>query len=281
MPIQSEFVQINDRTIHVRVYSPEKKETIICWHGLARIGYDFHEIAEILSRDYRVLCPDTIGRGLSQWAEEPEKEYNYANYVVLADSLCQYFNLDKFDWIGTSMGGIIGILLASGSYQQKIKHLILNDIGPEVPQEALERIIEYTTGEQPRFDTYPEFETYYKEIYFMMGERTQEEWLQLTSRCLRRTEKGKFTVHFDPDILQLPKKSVAEVDLWQLFGDIECPVMVLHGEQSDVLTSEIIDRMQTAKPNLYKIDIPGCGHAPGLHRSEHFDPVIRFLKKDR
>ncbi|MBU2455611.1 MAG: alpha/beta hydrolase, partial [Proteobacteria bacterium] len=167
MKIRSEFLTINDRSIHVRVYNPEQEKTIVCWHGLARNGFDFETIATELSKNCRVLCPDTLGRGLSQWAKTPETEYNYPNYVGIAMAICAHFNVQKLDWIGTSMGGIIGILLSSGPFKDRIQRLVINDIGPQIPDDALKRIIDYVSGVQPEFDTFTDYENYLKELYLI------------------------------------------------------------------------------------------------------------------
>jgi len=209
----SEFLTLNDRSIHVRVYNPEEEKTIVCWHGLARQGFDFETIAVQLSEKYRVLCPDTPGRGLSQWAKTPATEYSYPNYVSIAMGICEHFKVEKLDWIGTSMGGIIGIILSSGPFKEKIQRLVINDIGPQIPGDALKRIIDYVSGVQPEFDTFVEYETYLKELYLIMGKRTKEQWFQMASRSLRRKDNGRFTVHFDPDIIQVSDETVPAVDL--------------------------------------------------------------------
>ncbi|NOX32181.1 MAG: alpha/beta hydrolase [Deltaproteobacteria bacterium] len=277
MKITSEFLTINDRSIHVRVYNPEQEKTIVCWHGLARNGFDFQTIALLLSKKYRVLCPDTLGRGLSQWAKDPAKEYNYPNYVNIAMGICEHFNVQKLDWIGTSMGGIIGIVLASGPYTNRIQRLVINDIGPEIPDHALQRIIDYVSGIQPEFDTFIEYENYLKELYLVMGERTDEQWFQMTSRSLRRKDNGRLTVHFDPDIIQISDETVPAMDLWELFKQVECKVMLLHGLLSDVLTQDIVKRMESINSKMKVITIHDCGHAPGLHLDHHKDPILKFL----
>lgn len=277
MNITSRFLLINDRSIHVRVYNPKQEKTIVCWHGLARNGSDFETIARLLSKKYRVLCPDTLGRGLSQWAKDPAKEYNYPNYVDIAMAICEHFNVQKLDWLGTSMGGIIGIILSSGPFKNRIQHLVINDIGPEIPDDALQRIIDYVSGVQPEFDTFLEYENYLKELYLVMGERTNEQWFQMTRQSLRRKDNGKLTVHFDPDIIQFSDETVPTFDLWELFKQVDCPAMLLHGSLSDVLTRDIVSKMAAIHSKMEIITIPDCGHAPGLHVNNHNDPILKFL----
>jgi len=295
MTIKSEFIIINGRSIHVRVYNPDGKKTVVCWHGLARNGFDFEILAGRLAENYRVICPDTIGRGLSQWAKDPIMEYNYPNYLAIAMGVCEYFNVNEMDWIGTSMGGLIGIFLASGPYKDKICRLIINDIGPEVPSDALARIIEYTSGTQPLFDTFFEFQDYLKELYGTWGERTSDQWNRMTEISFRRNHIGKFTVHFDPNIIQVPDETPDETEmsdkklpldetlptdiLWQSFNAIVCPILLYHGLKSDVLTHDIVKRMKLSMPDMKVISFKDCGHAPGLHINKQIEPVIKFLSE--
>ena len=277
MESRSEFVNINDRSIHVRVYNPDGEKTIICWHGLARNGSDFEILAKRLAPNFRVLCPDTLGRGLSQWARNPASEYNYSNYLDIATGICQHFNVEQMDWVGTSMGGILGILLASGQYKDRIKRLVMNDIGPEIPDDALTRIIDYVSGEQPGFDTFFEYQDYLKELYGIWGPRTPDQWVRMTTSSLRRNSRGQFTVHFDPDIIQKSDETVPVIDLWESFNQVRCPILLFHGLLSDVLTLDIVRRMKLSQPDMAVITIKDCGHAPGLHIPEHNEPILNFL----
>jgi pimeloyl-ACP methyl ester carboxylesterase len=277
MQMISKFLKINHQSIHVRVYNPDHKKTIICWHGLARNHSDFDTIADRLSDRYRVICPDTLGRGLSQWANDPIKEYNYANYVNMALGICDHFHAEKVDWIGTSMGGIIGMLVAGSASPDRIRRLVINDVGPEIPKEALDRIISYTSGPQPEFETYPEFEDYFRELYAPMGERTADEWFKMASQSLRRKDNGKLTIHFDTRIIQLPDDNALPINLWDVFKQVRCPVMLLHGKDSDILLNDIVSRMLKINPDMTLVTIPECGHAPGLHRNHHIEPVLGFL----
>lgn len=277
MQSTSEFVMVNDRSIHVRVYNPKANRTVVCWHGLARNGFDFESLAQELSASFRVLCPDTLGRGLSQWARDPGEEYNYPNYVSIAQALLSHFNVDTLDWVGTSMGGIIGILLASGPCRGKIQRLVINDIGPEIPDDALQRIIDYVSGEQPEFDTFNQYQEYLKELYHMWGEKTDQQWLRMTETSLRRKEDGQFTVHFDPNIIQVSDETVPAVDLWEPFQMVECPLLLFHGKISDVLTKDIVTRMSKVQEKMKVITFDDCGHAPGLHLPSHIRPILQFL----
>ncbi|MCP4023328.1 MAG: alpha/beta hydrolase [Desulfobacteraceae bacterium] len=277
--VQSEFLQINDRSIHVRVFNPESKTSIVCWHGLARNCFDFDPIAQVLAQNYRVVCPDTLGRGLSQWAQSPAYEYHYGAYAETAVAICDHFQMDTLDWIGTSMGGNIGVILAAGPMKGRIRSLVINDVGPEIPPKTLERILEYTTGDQPEFDTFMELNNYLMELYDAMGGRSKEEWFQMTMQSARRTSKGKFTVLFDPQIVQMPDDNTPIPDLWEVFEAVTCPILLLHGSLSDLLTDEIVKKMLAIKPEMQVVDIPDCGHAPGLHKRHHMEPVLKFISE--
>lgn len=302
MEIKSEFININDRCIHVRVYNPQCKKTVVCWHGLARNSFDFEIIAMELGKTNRVICPDTIGRGLSQWAQNPKVEYTYPNYIAIAIGICNYFDIEKMNWIGTSMGGLIGIVLSSNFYKETISRLIINDIGPTVPPDALKRIIEYTSGKQPMFDTFIEYQDYLKQLYGIWGERTDKQWNKMTETSLRRTSTGQFTVHFDPRIIETPDttstdttstdktstdktppdktvsdEALPEITLWEPFNMIECPILLLHGLNSDVLTLDIVEQMKLSQLKMKVVSFQNCGHAPGLHTQDQIDPILKFL----
>lgn len=277
MKHRSEFLEIGGRSIHVRVHNPDQENTVICWHGLARNHSDFDLIAQRLGDRYRVLCPDTLGRGLSQWADDPEKEYSYPNYLAMALGIMAHFKAESVDWIGTSMGGIIGMLLAGSAAPEKIRRLVINDVGPQIPQGALDRIIAYTAGVQPEFKTYQEFEAYFREVYAPMGERNSREWFSMASRSLRRKDNGTLTLHFDTRIIQKQKTETPPMDLWDVFGRIQCPLMLLHGKDSDILPMDIVQQMSVVNPGMKLVHLPFCGHAPGLHRELHMTPVLEFL----
>jgi len=277
MQIISKFLKINAQSIHVKIYNPDHKRTIVCWHGLARNHSDFHTIASRLASRYRVICPDTLGRGFSQWAKDPIKEYTYPNYVNMALGICDHFHAQNVDWIGTSMGGIIGMLIAGSADPGRIRRLVINDVGPEIPKEALDRIISYTSGPQPEFETYPEFEAYFRELYAPMGTRTADEWFNMASQSLRRKDNGNLTIHFDTRIVQISDDTAPPVNLWDVFKQVTCPVMLLHGKNSDILLDGIVRQMQQINSEMELVTIPECGHAPGLHRDHHMEPVLDFL----
>ncbi len=272
-----EMVEINGREIHVRVINPDQKKSVFCGHGLLRNGEDFSRLAAALGqRGYRVIIPDMPGRGWSQWASDPEEEYQYPNYLAIATGLMDHYQVESCDWVGTSMGGIMGMMLAATSLKDRINKLVLNDIGAEVPVEAIARIKQYA-NEKKQFLSFSQFVNYIRELYQPFGERSEQEWLDMARSSCRRLENGKFTFHNDPSIgeqLVVPEESV---NLWPFFQLVDCPILLLHGRQSDILTDTIVGQMREIKPDLVYQGFEACGHAPGLHCDTHIKPVIDFI----
>ncbi|WP_162622652.1 alpha/beta fold hydrolase [Salinisphaera orenii] len=151
--LEHDFITLSNRELHVRVWNRSADKTLICWHILARNGADFEPLADALAKQgWRVLAPDTIDRGWSQWAKRPRKEYQFETYSALALGLLEHYRVDRLHWLGTSMGGLLGMVLKSGPLASRIERLILNDIGPAIPTAALRRIANYVR-ETPAFDT--------------------------------------------------------------------------------------------------------------------------------
>ncbi|EOD77905.1 D-(-)-3-hydroxybutyrate oligomer hydrolase [Grimontia indica] len=282
---------INGREIHVRAWNPEGGETVICWHGLARNSIDFVELGdELAAKGYRVLAPDTLGRGLSQWADNPKTEYSYANYIDMAVKLMDFYCCDKVHWVGTSMGGLIGMLIASSpDFGARITTLVLNDIGPEVPKEALERIVNYVQ-EPIAFRRYNEINQYLQTLYQPFGPHTCEQWHTMISASVRRLENGDYTTHYDPDILAQYDPNSPPMNLWRHFGNLNLPLMLMHGLHSDVLTKGIVKKMREVQPEMAVNYYLGCGHAPNLfyksyrHDVEHFieaHPIEQEVSQER
>lgn len=275
--MEHEFVTLQDRELHVRVWNPRASMTVVCWHGLARNGHDFEPLGEALAeRGYRVLAPDTIGRGLSQWAKEPRREYQFERYGELALSLLDHYEVGRLSWVGTSMGGLLGMLLAAGPLKARLDHLVLNDVGPAISVDSLKRITNYVR-DVPTFDTLTAFEARIRTLYAPFGPRSDASWREMAMACSCRLPDGRFVTHYDPEIVGQFDEAAPPVDLWPQFERVDCPLMLLHGTQSDVLTADIVATMQSLKPGLNYLAFDDCGHAPGLHLAEHILPVVRFL----
>lgn len=276
MNAASRYATCEGREIHYMEWGAGHAETVIAWHGLARTGRDMDEIAAHLSSRFRVICPDTIGRGLSQWSPQPEKEYCLAFYGRLAVSLMDQLGVGEVHWLGTSMGGAIGIHLAAGPLKGRIRRLVLNDIGPKLGEAAVERIRTYA-GSPAQFDRVGELEQYFRTIYKPYGWLSDEQWRHLTETSVRRTAEGKVTPHYDPGMVQQFTHHPRDYDQWDAWDAIDIPTLCLRGESSDLLLPEVADEMRSRGPKAVVVTIPGCGHAPALNVPDQFALVGRFL----
>jgi pimeloyl-ACP methyl ester carboxylesterase len=254
----------------------EGRETVIAWHGLARTGRDMDDIAAHLASRYRVICPDTIGRGLSQWSPQPAREYCLDFYARLAVALLDALGVDDCLWLGTSMGGALGIHLAAGALKGRIRRLLLNDIGPELAPAAVERIRTYA-GSPPQFDRMSELEQYFRTIYRPYGRLSDEQWRRLAETSARRTADGRLTPHYDPKIVLQFEHYPHDYDQWDAYDAVECPTLCLRGESSDLLLPAVAEAMRHRGPHTDVVTIAGCGHAPALNVPEQFQLVERFF----
>ena len=183
--MKSRYLVCEGRELHFTDWGAEHREAVIAWHGLARTGRDMDELAGHLSARYRVICPDTIGRGLSQWSPHPEREYCLDFYGRLALSLLEQLGIRNCHWVGTSMGGAIGIRLAAGALKGRMRRLVLNDMGPKIADAAVERIKAYA-GKPPQFDRLSELEQHFRTIYKPYGWLSDDQWRRLTETSTRR-----------------------------------------------------------------------------------------------
>ena len=274
--MKSNYVVCEDRELHYTEWGAEHGETVIAWHGLARTGRDMDDVAAHLSHRFRVICPDTLGRGLSQWSPHPEREYCLEFYARLAVSLLDQLGLDRFCWLGTSMGGALGIRLAAGALKGRIRRLILNDIGPQLAEAAVERIRTYA-GNPSQFDRLSELEQYFRTIYKPYGWLSDGQWRRLTETSVRRTAQGKVTPHYDPKMVLQFVHHPRDYDQWEAYDAIDVPTLCLRGESSDLLLPETAEEMRRRGPRAVVVTIAGCGHAPALNVPEQLSLVERFL----
>ena len=272
----SRYLRCEGRELHYTEWGAEHAETVIAWHGLARTGRDMDDIAEHLAQRWRVLCPDTIGRGLSQWSPEPEREYCLAFYVKLAVAFVDQLGIDRCHWLGTSMGGAIGTRAAAGPLRGRIRRLVLNDNGPQLAPAAIERIRTYA-GAPAAFATVTELEQYFRTVYKPFGWLSDAQWRRLTETSVRRLPDGRVTPHYDPAMVMQFTHHENDYDLWDAWDTLDLPVLCLRGEHSDLLLRETADAMRSRGPRSVVVEIEGCGHAPALNTPEQFALVERFL----
>lgn len=257
---------------------------LICVHGLTRVSDDFIPLAQELSKSYRIICPDIAGRGLSDWLSQ-YKDYQLDLYVrdmhMLIDHIFATSAVEELAWLGTSMGGLIGIYLA-GKEGVPINKLILNDIGPSMNIPALLRIGQYI-GQQVRFNTFSEAVSYMRQISVGFGSHTDVEWDTLASHVFIRDPEGFWMRHYDPGVARAFQEetpaslAVTEKKLWQAYDKITCPTLLIHGLESDLLTSEVALEMTKRGPKASLVELPGVGHTPTFVHSDQINIVKDFL----
>ena len=277
----SRFVTIQGMEVHVTQWGDSRKPAVVCWHGLTRNGRDFDILARQLSNDYFVLCPDTIGRGLSEWSSTPEQDYCFENYSNIAIGLLDHFQIDRVRWIGTSMGGAIGLKIAgTPQHQERIARLILNDIGAGGSGHGaqdiagIKRIIGYV-GNPPRFKTFTELKNYYKTVYATFGISSDEEWIDFTKYSCRRNNDGCISPDYDPNIA-LQFQHTEDLNLWDHWNRVTAQVLLIRGERSDVLPLDVAERM-IQKADCQMVTIPKLGHAPALNTTDQIRIVENFI----
>ncbi|OMH25702.1 alpha/beta fold hydrolase [Motiliproteus sp. MSK22-1] len=274
------FKALNSKGFHKIVYrewgAAENQRVLVCVHGLVRNSRDFDEIAQSLARNYRVVCPDIVGRGESDWLPEGVA-YDISQYLNDMVALIARLNVKQVDWLGTSMGGLIGICLASlpGS---PVRNLILNDIGPFISKESLQRIGAYV-GQECRFWSHQEVEDYYRSIYPAYHGISDEQWHRLAVCGCREHPLEGFVLHYDPKIGEYARAlSDQDIDLWDLWNNIQCPQMLVWGEDSDVLSADTVTAMKAAKPEMNVVSWAGVSHAPSLMVPSQIQKVVDWLR---
>lgn len=252
---------------------PANPRVLVCVHGLTRNGRDFDYLARALSDAYRVVCPDMPGRGRSDWLRDPV-DYNYPVYCNDLTVLMAKLGAENVDWLGTSMGGILGMNLASlpGS---PVRKLVMNDVGSVIPRAAIERIGKYL-GKDPPYDSIEALETDLRAVS-PFGELTGEQWRQLAITSAKQGEDGRWRFRYDPGIAQnFNAAPPADIDLRPYWKGVHGPVLVIRGEQSDLLLAETLEEMRR-RPRTEALVVPRTGHCPMLMNDAQVGAVRRFL----
>jgi pimeloyl-ACP methyl ester carboxylesterase len=253
----------------------DNPRVLVCVHGLTRCGRDFDTLAAAMQDKYRVICPDIAGRGESDWLSV-KAEYNYAQYMADMTALIARVTdkCESVDWFGTSMGGIIGMLLASHS-NSPIARLVLNDVGSFIPKASLERISMYLCS-SPRF---ADFESAVMAVRAVspFGEMSDEVWRKLTVPLVKQERDGSWTFRYDPGIAETFKHgALQDVDLSPVWKKLTCPVLITRGEDSDLLLKDTFEEMKR-KPNVRGVEFPRVGHAPIFQDAAQIAAVREFL----
>ncbi len=275
---------------------PASPRVVICVHGLTRHCRDFDFLAQALAADCRVVCPDVVGRGRSDWLYRKD-DYGSPQYMAdmtvllaraltwpapfgwlgkLANFLTRRYGSRSLYWVGTSMGGMLGMLLAARPHSP-IRKLVVNDVGPFIPKASLDRIGSFV-GKDPRFATFEELEAYQRKVSAPFGPLTDAQWHHLTRHGARQHADGNWGFCYDPDIAAPFRKGPAQdVDLWSYWDTITCPTLILRGAESDLLLKTTAEEMQKRGPHAWLVEFSGVGHAPMLMAEDQIAVVKDFL----
>lgn len=257
-------------------------KVLVCVHGLTRVADDFDALAVVLAKHYRVICPDVVGRGRSGRLADP-RHYVIPQYVNDMVTLLARIDAQTVHWLGTSMGGLIGMGLASLP-QNPIQKLVLNDIGPAINAEALARIGKYV-GEPVKFASFDEASAYIRAISATFGEHSDEQWRKLASDVLRQDAEGQWIRHYDLRLAAPfaaaaasdPGGQMAEAMLWAAYDAIRCPTLLIRGAQSDLLTKDVAQAMTQRGPRPHLVEFPNVGHAPTLVHADQIALIENWL----
>lgn len=273
------YLSLNSNGFHRVAYTEwgarDNPSVLVCVHALTRNGRDFDVLGAALADRYRVVCPDVAGRGASDWLPH-KSDYGYPQYLRDMSALFAHLDTDRVHWVGTSMGGLIGMLLAAlpGS---PIERMVMNDVGPRLPQAALARIGAYV-GLDPKFEDVESLDRYLHEVYAPFGPFTDSQWQGLVQSSVRRLDDGRIALAYDPGIAvpfaNLPNE---DVDLWSSWESVECPVLVIRGERSDLLLEETAERMTTSGPRARLAVVADVGHAPTLMSDDQIALIRDWL----
>lgn len=233
-------------------------------------------LAAYLAPRLRMLCPDTLGRGLSQWSPRTQADYGLDFYARLTAALLDALGIEHCHWVGTSMGGAVGMVAADGALRGRIRRLVLNEVGPELNPLAVLRIRSHA-GSAPAFATFTELEQWFRGVYAPYGWLSDTQWRRLAETSARRLPDGRLTPHYDPAMVRQFIHHPQDYERWPLWDRLDLPVLVLRGEHSDLLSPAVFETMRQRGPRAAGVTIAGCGHAPALNTPEQLGLIERFL----
>lgn len=268
------------RMAYVEWGDPVNPRVLVCVHGLTRTGRDFDYLAQALADEYRVVCPDVAGRGASDRLRDPML-YAVPQYAQDMAALLARLDVESVDWLGTSMGGLIGMALAA-QQGTPIRKLILNDVGPVVSAAALARIGAYLAA-APDFADLREAEIYMRATFAPFGPHSDAQWREMTRHSVKPGPDGRLALHYDPGIAAAFAAAAAGLDgrdmeLWPLYDAIRCPTLALRGERSDLLTRATLAAMAERGPRARTAEVAGVGHAPTFMHDAQVALVRDFLR---
>lgn len=259
---------------------PQNPNVLVCVHGVTRVSDDFDALAAAMADRYRVVCPDVVGRGRSSWLGDA-RFYVVPQYVSDMVTLVARLNVPQVDWFGTSMGALIGMGLAALP-DTPVRRMVMNDVGPALNFDALSRIGDYIGNDQ-RFDSFAQARDYVRVICAPFGPHTEAEWDKLARDVLVQEPDGRWRRHYDPALAQ-PFRSLTvenaqqgEAALWAAYDAIRCPVLLVRGAQSDLLTPATAQLMTQRGPRAQLVELPGVGHAPTFMHDDQIAIARRFF----
>jgi pimeloyl-ACP methyl ester carboxylesterase len=285
MQVKRKTVQcISPAGLHTMSYKEwgdsHNPRVLVCVHGITRVADDFDLVAQALNDDYRVICPDVVGRGQSDWLPNPQL-YQFSQYVSDMVTLLARVNAETVDWCGTSMGGLIGLILASMP-KNPIRKLILNDVGPTLSYDGLVRIGDFI-GQDVRFDHFEDAAKYIRDVSVSFGPHSEAQWHKIASDVLKQNVDGKWIRHYDLS-LSIPVRAattesvaLGQKMLWAAYDAITCETLLIRGAESDLLPPQAAQQMQERGPRPRMVEIAGVGHAPTLVHEEQIAIVKEFL----
>jgi pimeloyl-ACP methyl ester carboxylesterase len=279
VPREHDFRSLSPHGFHRVVYrewgDADNARIVVCVHGLTRNGRDFDTLATALADRFRILCPDMPGRGDSDWLRDPN-DYAFPTYLTALTAMLAHAHADRVAWVGTSMGGLLGIVMAAQP-ETPIVRLVVNDVGPTLEAAALARIGSYV-GLDPVFDSFEALEAHVRAVSAPFGPLSDAQWEQLSRTTARQLPDGSWRLKYDPGIAVPFRASGSRpADLWPQWDAIRCPTLLLHGAESDLLSSAAAAAMRTRGPRPELIEFAGVGHAPMLLSPEQIAPVVSFL----
>ena len=271
-------LSISKLEVAIRDWGEASLPVVFAAHGMGGRSDNFDLIAHRLRRSFRLVAVDFPGRGLSQWSKEPERDYCFESYEAVVKAALDQLEIDTVHWLGVSLGGALGIHLASGVLAERIKSLIINDVGPTLP-EKVATAIHKANSSLPELETFSEYETFYQTMLrgFGMQDSERRTWRDMARIAARRTDNGRWTFHFDPAVADHLVNGSGDFEQWNSFAAIKAPILLFRGGRSDLLTPEILSDMVSVQPQMKVVEIDGVGHAPLLDRKSDLNLISRFL----
>lgn len=249
-------------------------DVVVCVHGLTRNSRDFDTLARALAPRYRVVCMDVVGRGLSDRLDNPD-EYNYPRYIVDASLLLARLNVERVHWIGTSMGGLMGMMMA-GMPNHPFRSLVMNDIGSFIPGDALRGLADYV-GKAAAFDSLEKVERYLSVIHAAFGPVPEGHWMEMAKHSAYQANSGEWFLRYDPAIAKVFLKPIQDSDMSTIWTAGRVPTLVLRGAQSALLTEDTLKIMLRTRSDARAVTFEGCGHAPSLQQPDQIAAIQQFL----